>query len=173
MAVEHESHDEADVVTPQPQGIEAHCRVLDFVRAHTSRHGTAPAAQFFLSGSDVQDRVELTEELFLLLRQAAEALGSGRSVSLLARDQEITTQQAADLLGLSRPTVVKLIDDGELEAHVPGSVRRKLRLADVLNYRSRLHARRTDFIAESSREYGDTLTGVGVKALLAEARRAR
>lgn len=65
-------------------------------------------------------------------KQVVQALSHGQSISILTRDQEISTQQAAEILGLSRPTVVKLIDSGELTAHVPGAVRRKLRLADVL-----------------------------------------
>ena len=40
---------------------------------------------------------------------------------------------AAEILGLSRPTVVRLIEDGELHAHVPGAIRRKLRLAECLS----------------------------------------
>ena len=50
----------------------------------------------------------------------------------MTHDQEISTQQAAEILGLSRPTVVRLIDEGKLDAHVPGTVRRKLRLAQEL-----------------------------------------
>lgn len=128
--------------------------VADFL-AHRQRRENDGATRYYLSGSDGNERVELTEQLFDVLKRAAEALRRGQSVSLLRRDQEITTQQAADLLGLSRPTVVKLIDEGVLEANIPGAVRRKLRLSDVLAYRERLHAERSDFIAESSAEYCD------------------
>lgn len=128
--------------------------VADFL-AHKQRRKNDDATRYYLSGSDGNERVELTEELFDVLKRAAEALRRGQSVSLLRRDQEITTQQAADLLGLSRPTIVKLIDDGALEANIPGAVRRKLRLSDVLAYKERLHADRSAFIAESSDEYTD------------------
>ena len=49
-------------------------------------------------------------------------------------DAELTTQQAADLLGLSRTYVVRLIDQGSLPGHMAGSHRR-LRASDVLAYR--------------------------------------
>jgi len=127
-----------------------------------------PVASFYLSGADEHERVELSEELFKILKLAATALERGQSVSILARDQEITTQQAAELLGVSRPTVVRLIDSGRLRAHVPGTVRRKLRLADVLAYRDDLHERRSDFISQSSEEYaGDD---IDVSELLHQAR---
>ncbi|WP_420097627.1 excisionase family DNA-binding protein [Brevibacterium sediminis] len=138
--------------------------VLDFI-AHKQRREDGSSGRYYLSGADGTDRVELTEELFDVLKRAAEGLRKGQSVSLLRRDQEITTQQAADLLGLSRPTIVKLIDEGELEANVPGSVRRKLRLVDVVAYRDRLHIERSDFIAESSYEYQDVDEEEGAEAL--------
>jgi excisionase family DNA binding protein len=75
------------------------------------------------------DRVELTEQLYEVLKRVAHTLSHGQSISILTRDEEISTQQAAEILGLSRPTVVRLIQDGELHAHAPGAVRRKLRLA--------------------------------------------
>ena len=99
-----------------------------------------------------------------------QALSNGQSISILARDQEITTQQAADILGFSRPTVVRLIDEGELSAHVPGTVRRKLLLVDGLAYREELLARRNEFITESSTAYDQDQTDMA--ALLADARKA-
>ena len=68
--------------------------------------------------------------------------------------------------------MVRLIQDGELHAHVPGAVRRKLRLADVLAYREELHTRRNRFITESSAEFADT-DAEEVAELLAEAKRKR
>ena len=152
MPAEHGQRDGHAIVSTSPRDTERSGKVLDFVRAHIEKHGEAPSTRFYLSGTDVNDRVELSEELFSALKVAAEELSRGRSISILAREQEITTQQAADLLGLSRPTVVKLIDAGEIPAHVPGKVRRKLRLSDVLDYKDRLYERRTEFIADTSEE---------------------
>ena len=57
---------------------------------------------------------------------------------------KLTTQQVADLLGVSRPTVVRLIDDGELAAERIGN-RRKVLLKDALDYRDRtIHRFRID-----------------------------
>lgn len=170
----HSHRDETDVVTASPRDAQDLARVVDFVDAHISRYGSAPEPQFYLSGADANERVELTQELFLVLKYAADELSRGRSIRILAREQEISTQQAADLLGLSRPTVVKLIEDGELAATVPGKTRRKLRLAEVLDYRDRLHARRTEFISDSSEEFHDAGEDPEkVAELLKKARRAR
>lgn len=162
----------AEVVSPAPIDAEGLAKVLSFIEAHEERHGTSPEPAFFLTGAGEHDRVELTEQLHAILKQVVQAMSHGQSISILTRDQEITTQQAAEILGLSRPTVVRLIDEGELQAHVPGAVRRKLRLADVLAYREELRARRNRFITESSAEYDD-VDADDVAALLEEARRKR
>lgn len=159
----------AEVVSPVPVETDELAKVLSFIEAHEARHGALEPA-FFLSGAGEHDRVELTEQLHEILKRVVQALSHGQSISILTRDQEISTQQAAEILGLSRPTVVRLIEDGELHAHVPGAVRRKLRLADVLAYREDLRARRNTFITESSTEFGD-VDDSEVADLLDEARR--
>ncbi len=162
----------AGVVTPDATEADGLAKVLSFIEAHEMRQGTSPDPAFFLAGSGEHDRVELTEQLHTILKQIAKALSHGQSISILTRDQEVSTQQAAEILGLSRPTVVRLIDEGELAAHVPGAVRRKLRLADVLAYREELRDRRNRFITESSAEFHDA-DAAEVAERLAEARRKR
>ena len=57
--------------------------------------------------------------------------------------EEISTQQAADLLGVSRPYLVKLVESGKLPHRKVGP-RRRLHLEDVLAYRTQLEAVRRD-----------------------------
>lgn len=161
----------AEVVSPVPAEADDLAKVLSFIEAHETRHGALEPA-FFLSGASEHDRVELTEQLHEILKRVVHALSHGQSISILARDQEITTQQAAEILGLSRPTVVRLIEDGDLQAHVPGTVRRKLRLADVLAYRAQLRDRRNRFITESSAEFEDFDDDEVAEALSAARRNA-
>ncbi len=161
-----------DVVSPVPGEADELATVLSFLEAHEARHGAAPAPAYFLSGAGAHDQVELTEQLHAILKQVVQALSRGQSISILTRDQEISTQQAAEILGVSRPTVVRLIDDGELNAHVPGAVRRKLRLADVLAYREELRERRNSFIADSAAAYDDA-DAEDIADLLVQARTAR
>lgn len=162
----------AKIVRPVPADANGLADVLSFIEAYEARHGASPEPAVFLSGASEHDRVELTDQLYDVLKHAAHALSHGQSINILTRDQEISTQQAAEILGLSRPTVVRLIQDGDLDAHVPGAVRRKLRLADVLAYREELHARRNRFITESSGEFADA-DADEVAELLAEAKRER
>ena len=87
-------------------------------------------------GSEVE-RVEaaLDDDAVSLLRQAFTMLASGGRPLLLDGAQEIGTQRAAALLGVSRPTIVAMIDRGELPARVVGKRNRRVKLADVLALR--------------------------------------
>jgi excisionase family DNA binding protein len=108
-------------------------------------------------------RLETDEESCELAGQEAQALaailrvlGEGRAMEIAALPDEVTTGQAADLLGVSRPTVVKLVDAGELPSTRIGTHRR-LRTADVLAYRERTRRERgaaLDELSELSQELG-------------------
>lgn len=82
--------------------------------------------------------IELPAEVYEVLRDVIDAMASGHAIAVAPRDQQMTTQQAAELLGISRPTLVRLLTDGEIPYTQPGRHRR-VRLADVLDYQQRSH----------------------------------
>jgi excisionase family DNA binding protein len=63
----------------------------------------------------------------------------------------LTTSQAADLLNISRTTMVKLLEDGKLP-YVQPNVRRMVRLEDVLAYREQRSTKRRAFLNELTQE---------------------
>jgi len=103
-----------------------------------------------LSGQD-RVRVEavadnLPPQMFVLPAQAVRLLtdmlallAQGRGVAVLPEDAELTTQQAADVLNVSRPYLVHLLEAGTIPFHKTGTHRR-VRLADLLAYRTRRQA---------------------------------
>ncbi len=82
-----------------------------------------------------------------LIKAMLKEMAAGRGVTVLGDDTEITTQQAAELLNVSRPYLVSLIDKGVLAARMIGP-RRRLLLADVLVYRAETKAKRRDALRE-------------------------
>ena len=71
-----------------------------------------------------------------LLAEALRQIAMGKGVVVLPLDAEISTQQAADILNVSRPYLVGLLEDNEIPFRRVGA-RRRVRLLDVLNYKRR------------------------------------
>lgn len=93
-----------------------------------------------LVGAD-GERVELPDSVFRLLKEIARNMQLGRAVVLIPENQQLTTQRAADLLGISRPHLIKRLEAGELPYHKAGSHRR-IYLRDLLDYQKRRNAER-------------------------------
>jgi excisionase family DNA binding protein len=83
-------------------------------------------------------RFDLPAELAEVVGLAAAALAEGRPVTLSCHEPVLSTQEAADLLGVSRPTLVRLLDHGVIPYDQPGRHRR-VRLADLLAHQQRCH----------------------------------
>lgn len=89
----------------------------------------------------------------LLIDGLAE-LAKGHDVRLLPVHAELTTQEAAELLNLSRQYVVRLLDDGKIPSHKVGTHRR-VRVADVMAYKQALDADRLDALKKLVAEAQD------------------
>ena len=102
----------------------------------TADEAVHPVPCYYLVGGGVEDPVELPEEVYLMLLRVVDAMQKGLSVTVSPTSQTLTSQQAADLLGISRPTLIKALDEGKLPFARSGTHRR-LALTDVLDYREK------------------------------------
>jgi predicted DNA-binding protein (UPF0251 family) len=85
--------------------------VVGFLAAHARRHGAAASPSYALVGVNEHDRIELPGAVHEALTKVVAALHAGKAVTIAPQTMTLTTQQAADLLGVSRPTVVRLVND--------------------------------------------------------------
>lgn len=87
------------------------------------------------------------------LRLVAQAIANGHAVAVAPQDLELTTQQAADLLHVSRPHLIKLLDQGRLAFHRTSddpAAHRRVMLRDVMEYRERRRTDRRESLRELS-----------------------
>ncbi len=102
--------------------------------------------------------VPLPAPLVDVVRASAGELANGHTVTVLPADTMLSPAEAAELLGLSRPFVVRLLDDGEIPSErLPRSRHRRVRLSDVVAFHTRREQRR-----EGRRRMVDAVTDAGL-----------
>lgn len=95
--------------------------------------------------------IELPDALVTLLAQGIHELRRGNRVALVPVGRSLTTQQAAEMLNVSRPYLVRLLEGGQLPFERVGTHRR-LRIEDVLTYRHLRSERRREIFRELSHD---------------------
>ena len=96
---------------------------------------------------DKPTTIALHRSLSELLLELLRLVGSGDAVTLVPVHQQLTTQQAADILNVSRPYLIKLLEEGVMEHHKVGRHRR-IRVHDVFAYKQKMAAERADALSE-------------------------
>lgn len=94
--------------------------------------------------------IELPGRLFEILRQVADMLASGQGVTVVPRGTQLTTQEAADFLGVSRPTLVKFLTQGKIPFSTVGRHRRVM-LTDLIEFQERSRAERQAALRQLAR----------------------
>lgn len=124
----------------------------DELKRFTSALAEVPSqerGQAKLVGPD-NTEVEVPEQVYAVLRNVAAAMSQGLAVTVAPHNTLLTTQEAADMLNISRPTLIRLLNEGEVSYEQRGRHRR-VRLADVLDYQQRSRQERRTALDEESR----------------------
>jgi excisionase family DNA binding protein len=95
--------------------------------------------------------IEIPDDLYGILRDVVDALSQGMAISIAPHNTMLTTQEAADLLNISRPTLVRLLADGEIPHTMRGRHRRVM-LRDVLAYQDRTRTERREALDQIAAE---------------------
>lgn len=94
-----------------------------------------------LASSNSGEVIDVPRELSAIMAQALQIIVAGGTVTIGSMPEELTTSTAAEQLGISRPTLMKLIDRGEIRAHKVGTHTR-IRTDDLMEFRRARQARR-------------------------------
>jgi len=112
---------------------------------------TAPGQITLEVGDGERVTIEIPDSVGEVLLEALTDLAEGRPVSIAEADEELTTREAAELLNVSRPHLVKLLKEGEIPSHKVGSHHR-IRRRDVLAYRAKQRKRSEEAMQKLTEE---------------------
>lgn len=121
-------------VTLPPEELEGLMNASRFLE-----NSPAPA---MLLGPDGQ-QIELPEQVYKALLNVVKAMSKRQAIAVVPIEKKLTTQDAADFLGISRPTLIKQLESGAIPYEkLPGSRHRRILLSDLLDYQSRKREQR-------------------------------
>ena len=109
------------------------------------------ALTFRVRDAENEEAIELPAGAVKLLMAVLEDMASGRAVTIVPQNAELTTQQAADVLNVSRPFLIGLLDERKLPFRMVGTHRR-VRFADVLNYKEAIDTERRKVLGQLAAE---------------------
>lgn len=122
----------AETYLPQPtKDLEV---VSNFLAAFQVRKGKTSPQRYQFVGAKAGERVQLPEEIYQVLVQVVEAMKKGMAVTVVPQAVMLTTQEAANIIGVSRPTLILLLEKGLIEYELVGRHRR-ISIDQVLKYK--------------------------------------
>jgi excisionase family DNA binding protein len=105
-----------------------------------------------------EETIELPAGAVKLLQAILEDMASGRAVTIVPQNAELTTQQAAVVLNVSRPFLIQLLEEKKLPFRLVGTHRR-VRFEDVLRYKENIDTERRKVLDQLAAEAQDLKMG--------------
>ena len=122
------------------------------------RNRPSERARAYLESPD-GEKTEIPASIFEVLTRVADDMAHGHAIVIVPVGHELTTQEAADMLNMSRPHLVKLLESGEIDFHLTGTHRR-VKFEDVMAYREQRDRARHDILDELAKESGEASGGL-------------
>lgn len=98
-----------------------------------------------------EESVPIPASLLRLLMDVLTNMAKGNAITLVPSHAELTTQQAADILNVSRPFVIQLIESKQLPHRMVGTHRRVL-FTDLMDFKRRIDANRLKTLEELAKQ---------------------
>ena len=138
---------------PEREEAERAARAAELIQAYLTGHSDTVASLQLYPADQPSDPqvIPLPAPALRLLNEILVELANGHAVTVAAPHRELTTQQAADLLNVSRPYLVGLLENRAIPFRRVGN-RRRVRLTDILAYRRREELERQRILDELTAE---------------------
>jgi excisionase family DNA binding protein len=107
-----------------------------------------------------ENPIELPAGAVALLMDILEAMAAGRGVTILPESAELTTVEAAEMLNVSRPFLIKLLED-RIIPHRKVGRHRRVRMEDVMAYKNAIDQEREAILDQLAREAQEQDMGYG------------
>ena len=114
--------------------------------------------EFFVQGQELDEKLTIPPIAMRLLYDILHQIGKGNAISLIPYHRQLTTQAAADLLNVSRPYLVKLLESGDIPFQKVGTHRR-VHLDELLAYKKKLEQDRLEALDALSAQAQDLNMG--------------
>lgn len=142
--------------SPDPADVRTADAAVRHVRNYLAHHRGAHDIRVLVEEDPAHEALVVPRSAVELLARILAHMAAGQGVSVVPADAELTTQQAADLMNVSRPFLIGLLDAGEIDYRKVGKHRR-VRLESLLDYQRTDDQRRrvaADELTELSQEMG-------------------
>lgn len=96
---------------------------------------------------ETQERIKIPLDALKFLAEILKTMSKGKPISIVPLATEVTTQKAAEILGCSRPHVVKLLEEGKIKFTKVGKHRR-IKFDDVIAYKLKMKAKQKQHIID-------------------------
>jgi excisionase family DNA binding protein len=93
------------------------------------------------------EEIIIPDAVYQVLHEVVHAIASDQAISIVPQKKELTTQQAADLLNVSRPYLIKLLEQGDISYIMVGTHRR-VRFDDLMKYKQERDTKRRQLLDE-------------------------
>ena len=110
-------------------------------RVLSSRLRSKTPLRLRVVGAPEDETVVLPASALKMLVGILDEMGRGNTVTVIPVHAELTTQEAADMLNISRPSLIQMLDEGKIEFRKVGTHRR-VRIESLMAYKRRVHAER-------------------------------
>ena len=123
---------------------------LDAVEKVVQKHHSArKPIEIEITGE--KTHIKIPPSAFRILNTILEFMAKGKAISIIPSETEVSTQQAAEILNVSRPYVVKLLEKGEIPFNKVGTHRR-IKLKELEQYREKMVRERRKHLAELTKQ---------------------